>query len=324
MIAERLRKRLSIVIPTWNRKDLALSCLRSLEKQTFKNFETIVVDDGSTDDTAEAVDQEFPEARVVRLPRNSGFAAAANAGIRRATSGLILLLNNDITVEPDFLEKLLQAADSSNAAMFAPLLLWRDDPKVIYSAGDRQLASGRPESVGFRRPREGFAFPRTIFGVSAAAGLYRREVFDRVGLLDEHFVAYFEDSDLSFRARLAGFEAEFVEDAVGCHMGSASIGGREWWRTRQCYRNHALLVLKNMPLELIRRNARVILAERIHQTRRLFSAARAERGAVWAAGVLGTTWLSILRQLPHALRERHRIQRTREIELGKLEELVSR
>ncbi len=318
-----MNPRLAIVIPTWNRKELLLECLASLQAQTFREFETIVVDDGSTDGTAGMIEHEYPAVRLVRLPENCGFCVAANTGIRRAPRELVMLLNNDMTLEPDCLAHLIAAADADDAALFAPLVLWRDDPTTIYSAGDRQRANGRPESIGFRCPLDGFAFPETVFGVSAGAGLYRRAVFDRVGLLDERFIAYFEDSDLNFRARLAGFRAAFVREAVAYHVGSASIGGRTWWRARQCYRNHALLVLKNMPARLLLRNAPAILAEQLHQFRRTFSAARAEFGALRAVGVVLSARLSILRQVPRALAERRRIQLSRTLGTAELAALLT-
>ena len=317
-----MKPRVSIIIPTWNRKDLALTCLDSVQGQTFRSWEAIVVDDGSADGTAEAVAREHPDAQVVRLEKNSGFCAAANAGIARAGAELMLLLNNDMTLEPGFLNRLITAADKSDAALFAPLVLFRDEPEFVYSAGDRLLANGRPESVGFRCRRVQFQFPPEIFGVSAGAGLYRREVFDAVGALDERFIAYFEDSDLSFRARLAGYRAEFVEDAVAYHIGSASIANRQWWRARQCYRNHALLVVKNMPAALLLRHARAILTERVHQLRQVVSSARCEFGLIKALGVAFGAWLSMLAALPHALRERRRIQRMVRVDANDLEQLM--
>jgi GT2 family glycosyltransferase len=317
-----MEPRISIIIPTWNRNDLALACLDSLRVQTFQAWEAIVVDDGSTDGTADTVKREHLRANVVRLDKNSGFCVAVNAGIERARAEFVLLLNNDMTLEPDFLERLMAAADGSDASLFAPLVLFQDEPELIYGAGDRLLANGRPESVGFRCLRGQFRFPTEIFGVSGGAGLYRREVFDKVGILDERFVAYFEDSDLSFRARLAGFRAEFVEEAVAYHIGSASIANRQWWRARQCYRNHALLVIKNMPAALLLRHGGAILAERVHQFRRVVSSARCEFGLVRALGVALGAWLSVLAAIPHALHERRRIQRTARMESGVLERLI--
>ena len=341
-----MNPRLAIVIPTWNRKELLAACLASLEAQTFQDFEVIVVDDGSTDGTAGLIELEYPTVRLVRLTRNRGFCVATNAGIRaalglppdpkaqRKDKGLqplasgsevefVMLLNNDMTLEADCLGHLVATAGFDDAAMFAPLVLWLDDPTTVYGAGDRQHANGRPESIGFRCARDGFAFPDAIFGVSAGAGLYRRAVFERVGLLDERFVAYFEDSDLNFRARLAGLRAAFVRDAVAHHVGSASIEGRAWWRARQCYRNHALLVLKNMPTELMRENAPAICAERRHQLRSAFSAARAEFGAARAAWEVLSAWLSTLRHVPHALAARREIQRGRAIGTAELAALLT-
>ena len=316
-----MHPKVSVIIPTWNRRDLVVGCLRALAKQTFTAFEAIVADDGSTDDTVAVLHRDFPKVHVELLEHNRGFAAAVNAGIRKATGEWVFLLNNDVTLAPDCLDALVAAAD---AAMAAPLLLWRDDPGVIYSAGDRIRASGRPESIGFRAPLEEFHFPDRIFGVSAAAGLYRRSLFDDTGLLDERFIAYFEDSDLCFRARLAGFDAVFVPEAVATHIGSASIASKTWWRSAQCYRNHALLVLKNMPLSLLFHYGPAIAAERLHQARRLFSSARTEFGAVQAGWLLLRTWASLMWAVPHALRERHRIQNTRRMTPATLNALLTK
>ena len=296
--------RIDIVIPTWNRRNLVEECLRSLREQEFTDFHVIVVDDGSTDGTAEFVADAFPDVELVSLPENRGFCTAVNAGIAASNAPLVLLLNNDMTLDLGFLRRLVEAADASGAHLFAPLVLWRDDPSRIYGAGDRQCRNGRPESIGFREPLEGVDFSEKPFGVSAGAGLYRRAVFETAGVFDECFIAYFEDSDLNFRARLAGFDAEFVRDAVAYHHGSASLGERTWWRSKQCFRNHALLVLKNMPFPLMLRYAPRIVAERFHQMGRLVSAARTQFGLLRAFGILFATGLSILALLPHALAAR--------------------
>jgi len=319
----RMKPRLSIVVPTWNRKDLALACLASLDAQCFQSAEVLLVDDASTDGTAEAVGGRFPAARIVRMAKNGGFARAVNAGIREAGGDLILLLNNDMTLAPEFLARLVDTADTSDAAFFAPLVLFQDEVNLVYSAGDAQSVSGRPESIGFRQRLDTFEHPGTIFGVSAGAALYRREVFDRAGLFDEWFGAYFEDADLSFRARLVGFRAQFVPGAVAYHIGSASIAGRTWWRTRQCCRNHLLLVLRNMPAPLLWRHRGAILRERGHQWRRLLSAARCEFGLLRSLGLAAGTGLSIVSALPHALSGRIGIQSGRVISTEELEALLT-
>lgn len=303
---------ISVIIPTWNQRALLAECLDSLMSQTRPAAEIIVVDDGSTDDTREYVATHYETVRLIVLERNRGFAAAVNAGIHAATGSYLVLLNNDMTLEPDFLEHLAARADAGSD-LVAPLILWKDSPELIYSAGDRQRSDGRPEAIGFRAPRDSFVLPDTIFGVSAGAALYRREVFDRIGLLDERFVAYFEDSDLNFRARLAGFHAALEPKAVAYHVGSASLAGKTWWRSRQCCCNHVFLVLKNMPGRLMARNFFAIKREQRHQVAMAFRSARAEFGALTAVRIiLGiyADWCRLL--LPMLIARRH-IQRTRTI-----------
>lgn len=315
---------LTIIIPTWNRKELLAECLDSLNVQTYTDLAILVVDDGSTDGTTAFVHERYPDVEVLSLVENGGFCKAVNAGLRACSTELIMLLNNDMTFEPDCVEKMVQAMDTQNAAMVAPLVLWKDEPDRIYSIGDRQLTNGRPESIGFREPLEGFSFPTTVFGVSAGAAVYRREVFDKVGLLDERFIAYFEDSDLNFRARLAGFKAIAEPAARAYHVGSASIEGRTWWRARQCYRNHALLVLKSMPASLLLRYDLAILTEHIHQTRRLISSARCAFGLPRALWEWAKALVDLASLLPHALGERRRIRQLRALKPSELAELLER
>ncbi len=305
--------KVSVIIPTYNRRDLAVSCLESLRGQHFRDFEIIVVDDASQDDTVEVLHRDFPDVELVVRDTNGRFAKAVNAGIRKARGEWFFLLNNDVSLAPDVLELLVEAGESRGAGMVAPLILWQDEPDVVYAAGDRIRADGRPESIGFRVPLADFTLPGRIFGVTAAAGLYSRALLDTVGPLDEAFVAYFEDSDLCLRARLAGFEAVLVPEAKAYHIGSASIQGQTWWRSAQCYRNHALLVGKNFPLPILLRHAPTLLRERFHQARSLFTSARTQFGALGALRVLLSIWLSLLGCLPRVLRERRRLRVLRKL-----------
>lgn len=314
---------LTIVIPTWNRRDLVCACLDTLRAQTWRAFDVIVVDDGSEDDTRAVLTRDYPEVQVEALPVNAGFVAAANAGLQCATTPWVLLLNNDMTLAPDCLERLMAAAHANAADLLAPLVCWRDDPEVLYSAGDVLHANGRPEAVGFRQPLGTFVAPSKIFGVSGGAGLLRREVLQTIGYLAPGFVAYFEDADLCCRARLAGYTAACVPEARAWHIGSASIQGRTWWRSAQCCRNHALLVLRNFPVQVLLRNAPGILHERFHQYGMVFSSARAAFGARRALGIVvltaWRTWIAV----PGALRARWHIQRQRRITSAALRALLS-
>lgn len=315
---------LTVIVPTLNHRDYLATCLLSLQKQTYKVFDTLVVDDGSSEDIQGFVEQEFPGVRVLRLARNRGFAAAVNAGIREVGTRRVMLLNNDMTLGETCIEELLECMERTGAEMVAPLVLWKDQPQTVYSAGDLQRVNGRPESVGFRRPANEFEAKLDVFGVSAGAALYAREVFTRIGLFDERFIAYFEDSDLNFRARLAGFRAVCATGAKAFHVGSGSLHGRNWWRARQCFRNHALLVLKNVPLPLLLRYGPVILRERFHQMHSAFSAARADFGFWNAVRVLGSAVVELAMLLPYALRKRRVVQKLRTIPLKDLTALLTK
>ncbi len=314
---------ITIVIPTYNRRDLLAMCIRSLAAQTFRAFTIIIVDDGSSEDIAGFARENCPDAYVVRLPQNKGFAGAANAGLKQAKTACVMLLNNDMTLEPGALQFLIDAMNKGVADMLAPLVLWRDHPDVVYSCGDRIRTSGRPEAIGFRAGRSEFNTSTLPFGVSGGAALFRRTMFGEIGYLDERFVAYFEDSDLCFRARLAGFSAAVVPDAVAYHVGSASLEGRMWWRSRQCFRNHTLLIMKNMPFGLLIRYAPEIGRERLHQLRSFVNAARAELGGARTVQLVGLTALDLLFQLPYAWHQRLRIQRSRKITNEQLHALLT-
>lgn len=312
---------MAVIIPTWNGKALLAECLGSLRRQQVRPAEIIVVDDGSTDATSAFVRANYPDVRLITLEENRGFCAAVNAGINAARATWLFLLNNDMTLAPDCLVRLMEAAQQAPAALYAPVILWRDQPDVVYSAGDIQRRNGRPEPAGFNAPLATFAMPERIFGVCAGAGLYHRSVFERVGAFDPVFNVYFSDSDLSFRARLAGFEAHLVPEARTYHVGSASLSGRTWKRTRQCFINHALLVAKNMPWALIVKHAPAILGERIHHARRVFSAARTEGGALYAGRQLAGAWAEMMRLLPGAMRQRGAIQKLRTRPVAELDGL---
>jgi GT2 family glycosyltransferase len=309
--------RISVVIPTWNARGLVTRCLDSLRAQLFEGFEVIVVDDASTDDTAAVLARDYAAVRVVGRAANGGFAKAANAGIRAARADLVFLLNNDVTLEPDCLEKLWNAAAASDAALFCPVMLAEGEgPAVVYGAGDLLRRSGRPEAAGAGTFYADRAFPDRVFGVSGGAALIRREVFDTVGLFDPAFVAYFEDADFCCRARLAGFTARLLPHVFVWHTGSASLGGRHLWRARRCCANHAALVLKNYPAGALVRCAPEILRERIHQYGRVFSVGRAEVGTARAARAVAATAAESAARLPGVLRQRWRIQRGRRMDAG--------
>jgi len=242
----------SIVIPNFNGRTVLPDCLDSLEKQTYRSFETIVVDNGSSDPSVPYL-QNRPDVRLLALARNLGFAGGCNTGIRESRGRFIALLNNDAQAAPDWLERLLAAAEDHPAAdSFASLILRRNEGEIIDSAGDVYTIAGSAKKRGERQPRSSISSRRrTVFGASACAGFYRRRYFDIAGYLDEHFFCYFEDVDLCFRAVLYGLTCIFVPDAVVYHRVSATRGEKSPFVTYHNSRNLEWVYLKNMPGRLM-------------------------------------------------------------------------
>lgn len=216
---------LTIIIPTYNGCDLLGKCLNSIGEQSGVAIKVLVIDDGSQEDISSYLKKNFMGVGCIRNEVNRGFAATVNVGLRKTGTNYIMLLNNDMTLEPNCIERMMSAMYEQNVDMIAPLVVWKDDSNTIYSAGDLARISGLPESYGFRQSRKDFDIPESVFGVSAGAAIYKKEVFNTVGLLDEKFITYFEDVDLCFRAGLA-------PKAVARHVGSVSQFGATWWRNR--------------------------------------------------------------------------------------------
>jgi GT2 family glycosyltransferase len=249
-----LPPRVTVVIPNWNGERFLKLCLDSLRDQSFRDFETLLVDNGSTDGSLGFVAGNFPEVKLVALGENRGFAGAVNAGIMASETELVVLLNNDTEQDPGWLEALVRAADSHpEAGLFASKLVDFYDRRLLDGAGDAMRLSGLPYRLGHgERDRGQFDTPGYAFGACAAAALYRRAMLDEVGLFDEDFVSYCEDGDLSFRAQLAGYRCFYVPDSVVYHMGSASTGGkRSQTATRLGTRNSFSLLVKNLPLSVV-------------------------------------------------------------------------
>lgn len=215
-----------VVIVAYNRYDLTESCLRHLSAQTLAH-RTIVIDNGSTDDTSERVASDWPDVALQRLPDNRGFAEACNRGVAAGDGELVVLLNNDVDVQPDFVERLVAPLlDDPGIGSVAALMLQPGEQRIDSAglASDAVLGGfprlqGRPSSEA-RRERP------LLAGPAGTAAAYRRTAWEQVGGLDEAIFAYMEDLDLALRLRSAGWRSTLAPDAVGVHLGSATHGHR--------------------------------------------------------------------------------------------------
>jgi hypothetical protein len=252
---------IEILIPNWNGRHLLKTCLDSLKSQTVDDFAVTVIDNGSTDGSVEFIAGSYPEVRCIALPDNSGFSAAVNAGITRSAAPWILLLNNDMEVEAGCLVALHQAIDRDRDYDFFALKMMNFHHRsYIDGAGDGVLRGGAGYRLGtLEIDGPPYDKDREVFGACAGAALYRRDLFDRVGLFDSDFFAYLEDVDLNLRARRLGCRCRFLAGARVYHIGSATSGSKFNPLTiRLSTRNSINVLVKNYPPALLLRYLPVI------------------------------------------------------------------
>jgi GT2 family glycosyltransferase len=246
--------KVAAVVPHWNRRDLLQALLPNLAGQTRAFDQIVVVDNGSTDDSVAVA--ERAGAKVVRLERNLGFATAVNRGIAATDAEWIALLNNDVTLAPDWLERLLGAlekdAAEKQAAWFATgKTLMAGDPSRLdgaridgaFDAISRgacacRCGSGKPDGPFWNQPRRIRMAPMT-------AALFRHQLFRELGSLDERFESYLEDVDFGIRCAIDNRWGLYVPAATAYHVGSATWGQWNKYSVRQIARNQLLLKAKH-------------------------------------------------------------------------------
>lgn len=245
---------LSVITINYNGMGFTLDCLRSLEKQSFKDFEVVVVDNGSSDGSAEAVERYLREsplagrAKFIPSGRNLGFAGGNNEGLRHASGECIVLLNNDAEADSRFLAELWLAASEHPEAGICAAKLIVHGSDVIDSAGDgfSNSLKGFKRGEGDRSASHGEQ--EYVFGACAGAALYRRRMLDEIGFLDEDFFINLEDVDMSFRAQLAGWKVLFVPTARVSHKVSTTIRTKSNTQAYYSLRNSEYVRFKNVPL----------------------------------------------------------------------------
>lgn len=299
-------KLVSVVVPNWNGRRYIRRCLECVFDQTYGPMEVIVVDNGSTDGSAEFV-EALREVILIRSPRNRGFAWAMNRGIEASRGEYVLSLNNDVFLSENFVEILVEALESAPDVGSAVGRTLRHDTGELMHTGaylKRRISLRNvpdPERRCF------------VFGAGGAAVLYRREMLEDVKLMgeffDESFFSFWEDLDLSWRAQLYGWKCIYVPEAVAHHVGSASLGGRMRFLDkpptfqRHIVKNRYLTLTKNLSPGLFLRLLPYLLTAEV---------------LLWAYLALRIPWrlpqlvagvADYIRKLPTALEKRRTIRR---------------
>ncbi len=244
----------SAIIPTWNRADLLESILTNLNAQTRPPNQIVVVDNGSEDAT-QLIARKFSVDLLV-FPENRGFAVAVNEGIRRATGDWILIVNNDVVLEPQWLERLVSSAAEEQASFAVGKLLRPKDVNLIDGSWDLVSRAAYAWRCGFEKADGAvWSTKRRITFAPMTAALFDRRVFERVGLLETRFESYYEDVDFGVRCALAGMDGIYDPSAIALHMSKTTLGkssGRVMFLTA---RNSILILAKYYSGHTLRRFA---------------------------------------------------------------------
>ncbi|HUQ92932.1 MAG TPA: glycosyltransferase family 2 protein [Bryobacteraceae bacterium] len=264
------------IIPNWNRRDMLLDVLSDLRKQSTPLADTLVIDNGSTDGSAEAAG--LAGARVIRQSGNRGFAHAVNRGIEESSTDWVAILNNDVRVGEDWLARLLAGAAVPDCSFAASRLLSAREPQMLDGAFDLLCRGASPWRAGHMRlDGPEWRRPRRVSFVPFTAVIVRRSLFEQVGLLDEEFESYLEDVEFGLRCAMQGYEGIYVPEAVAYHWGSATLGKWNGETVRRHARNQLLLVRKHYPPDWLSRYGWRVLVAQL-----LWGCVAARHGAAWA------------------------------------------
>lgn len=253
---------ISVIIPNYNGMQYIDRCLESLEQQTFQEFETIFVDNGSEDGSVPHVKEKFPWVKLICLTENTGFCGAVNAGIHSSGAEYVVLLNNDTETEPGFLMELYQGIrEKKKAFSAAAMMLQFHDRDKMDDGGNYYNALGWAFARGKGKPEQRYRKECRIFSSCGGAAIYRRELVEKLGGFDEEHFAYLEDTDLGYRAQIAGYENWYIPGARVYHVGSGTSGSRyNQFKIRYSSRNNIYMIYKNMPFLQIVLNLPFLLA----------------------------------------------------------------
>ncbi len=313
----------TVIIPHLRNRPMLDACLDALRKTTFTGFAVLVIDNGGKDSDLAGLESRHPDVVVLRLPANAGYAGGCNAGLRQVSSPYVVFLNDDTVVEPDWLARLVEAAEGDPAVgALQPKILSlperRKGRRVFDYAG---AAGGLIDRLGYpyclgrsfagREEDSGqYDQPRDLFWASGVALFTRREVVERLGGFEEGFFMHMEEIDLCWRMLLAGYKVRSMPQSVVWHEGGASLQEGSPLKIYYNHRNALLMLLRNRsaaPLALL-------LAPRLmlEVAAMLFYLAGGKDGIARAAQV-ARAFIDVLRRLPETLRQRRAIQRTRTV-----------
>ena len=244
--------KVTVVIPNYNGIKYIGPCLDAMEKQTSRDFDIVVVDNGSTDGSFEKA-KSYPSVNVIEMGENTGFTGAVNAGIdeaKRRGSEFVILLNNDTEAHDDFVQELI-CAISKDKKLFScqAKMLMAKDPELMDDGGDFYCALGWAFARGSGKKETKYKRDVNIFYSCGGAAIYRLSAFEKTGEFDNRQFAYLEDCDIGWRAKIFGYENSFASKALVKHVGSGASGSKyNEFKISHSAANSIYIIYKNMPV----------------------------------------------------------------------------
>ena len=241
----------SLVVLNWNGRAQLERCLPSLEALDYPNYEIILVDNGSSDDSVAFVRERFPAIRIIENGENLGYPKGINVGLRAAEGEIIVPLNNDIVARPDFLRKLAAAMEADGQVGIAGCKIYFPDGRTLQHAGSTiSYPLALTNHIGYGEVDRGqYDELREVDYVTGAAFAVKKEVLERIGYLEERFFLYFDDPDICLRAKKAGYKVIYVPDAVVIHYESSTNVVFSYFYYRHYHRSRMLFILKHYTAE---------------------------------------------------------------------------
>lgn len=254
--------KVTVVIPNYNGLKFMKTCLDSLREQSYKEFQTLVIDNASEDGSYEFVKDNYPEVRLVRFKKNYGFSAAVNKGIDLSETPYVLLLNNDTEADRDFVLELVKGIEKSDDIFScSSKMINFNNRELMDDAGDLYSVIGWGFQRGVGQSADKYKKDAEIFSACAGAAIYRKNVFDEIGKFDLKHFAYLEDLDVGYRAKIHGYKNMYCANAIVYHFGSGTSGSKyNPFKVKLAARNNVYLIYKNMPFLQLAVNLPLILA----------------------------------------------------------------
>ncbi len=311
---------ISVVVLNWNGRQVIERCLQSLQGQTYEPLEIIMVDNASTDDSLSFVKEKFPHVKLVLNERNLGFGGGNNVGIRASQGKYIMMLNNDTRLDLKCIEELKRALEKDpKYGVCASKILLEYEDNLIDAAGIVVCPDGL--SIGRGRLEKGSTYDEEaeVFFASDCACLYRREMLEDIGLYDEDFFAYADETDMGWRAQLAGWKCVYNPKAVVHHLHSASSGTYSPFKAYLVERNRIWVAVKSFPISLLIFGQFYTFWRYVLQAYGAFTGKGAagrftsDFSKIELVKILAKVYLSLWKQLPSMLKKRRAIQRKKRI-----------